>query len=409
MSDRLVSLGRQSWARSMARTVGVNLPPTLERDPTPWSRLERSVRLLTLPGGLDLELPWSDAETPDAVVLDATGLSGVDGLDGLYDVLHGPVRDVRRRVVVLGPTEPIARAAVEGFTRSVAKELGRRGATANLLIVEDPTRLMGVLPWLLSPRPAFVTGQPLVLTSPDPVPWAEMGPQLLAGKRALVTGAARGIGAATARALAREGAQVCVVDRDDPSEVAAEIGGDALSLDLTDPDSPAAIAAHLGPVDVVVHNAGITRDRTLGRMEPDQWGLCLEVNLRAMLRLQAALTFSPGARVTCLSSIAGLAGNVGQTNYATAKAAVAGWVRATAPALAADGIALNAVAPGFIETRMTAAIPLATREGGRRLAALGQGGLPSDVAEVLTFLSTPAAGGLTGQVLRVCGGSLIGA
>ncbi|NOY27761.1 MAG: SDR family oxidoreductase, partial [Oligoflexia bacterium] len=187
-----------------------------------------------------------------------------------------------------------------------------------------------------------------------------------------------------------------------------------LQVDLATADAPQRIAAFLREgfhgVDIVVHNAGVTRDKTLGRMELDQWNMVMEVNLHAVLRLHETLQplLHTHGRVVCLSSIAGLAGNVGQTNYATSKAAIAGFVAAAAPALGRRGIALNAVAPGFIETRLTAAIPLATREVARRLCNLSQGGLPQDVAEAITFLCSPGACALSGQLLRVCGGSLVG-
>src|SRR5207253_6191995 len=116
-----------------------------------------------------------------------------------------------------------------------------------------------------------------------------------------------------------------------------------------------------------------------------------------------------GGRVVCLVSVAGIAGNHGQTNYAASKAGLAAYVRRRAGELAARRITVNAVAPGLIETRMSAAMPALVREAARRLSALGQGGLPTDVAEVVTFLSTPGAAGLSGAVLRVCGGALIGA
>ncbi len=261
-------------------------------------------------------------------------------------------------------------------------------------------------------------GQPLRVSSTcagEPEGWRTAP---LTDRVVLVTGAARGIGEATARRLAAEGATVVALDRpgeDTLGPLAAELGGVALALDITDDDAPARIAAalaELGGAYAVVHNAGITRDKTLGRMDAARWDGLMDVNLGAIVRIQAALEEGPlldGGRVVLLSSIAGLAGNPGQTNYAASKAAVAGLARALGPALGPRGIAVNAVAPGFIETRMTAAIPFATREAGRRLSNLNQGGLPSDVAEVVAFLASPFAVGLTGSVLRVCGGSLIGA
>jgi 3-oxoacyl-[acyl-carrier protein] reductase len=242
----------------------------------------------------------------------------------------------------------------------------------------------------------------------------------LEGKVALVTGAARGIGAATARLLAGEGARVVCLDRpadDGPtSQLARDIRGGAILLDVSDPEAPQKLAAELedrfGGVDIVVHNAGITRDKTLARMSTEHWDQVAHINLTAVVRMTEALLAGPmkdNGRIIALSSIAGLAGNVGQTNYAASKAGVAGYVRALAPTLAGRGITVNAIAPGFIETRMTAAIPIAIREVARRMSALGQGGQPQDVGEAITFLASPAAIGLTGQVLRVCGGSLVGA
>jgi 3-oxoacyl-[acyl-carrier protein] reductase len=183
---------------------------------------------------------------------------------------------------------------------------------------------------------------------------------------------------------------------------------------MSDADAPSKIAdcvKALGGIDVVVHNAGITRDRTLARMKPEVWDSVLDINLGAVVRTTSALEphLRDYARIVCLSSIAGIAGNMGQTNYAASKGGIVGYVRTKALELASRGITVNAVAPGFIETRMTAAIPVAIREVARRLSALGQGGQPEDVAQAIVFLSSPGAHGVTGRTLRVCGGAFIGA
>jgi 3-oxoacyl-[acyl-carrier protein] reductase len=239
-------------------------------------------------------------------------------------------------------------------------------------------------------------------------------------RTALVTGAARGIGLAVAETLVRDGAQVVLLDvpqaADALAQAAARLGGSALPLDVTAPDAGERIAAALPDgLDVLVHNAGITRDRKLANMSADRWDTVIDVNLGSVLRttghLLKAGTLNEHARIVGTASIAGIAGNVGQTNYAASKAGIIGYVRA----LAADaevrgrGITANAVAPGFIETRMTAAVPLVIREAGRRMNSLAQGGQPVDVAETVAWLAAAASGGVNGQVVRVCGQSLLGA
>ncbi|MEQ1507124.1 MAG: SDR family oxidoreductase, partial [Myxococcota bacterium] len=279
-------------------------------------------------------------------------------------------------------------------------------------------RLEPLLRFVASPRSAYVSGQ--VLRVSNRVGAAEVrATRPLAGRVVIVTGAARGIGEAIATTAAREGARVLVVDRPDDAELGAEVaravGGAFLGLDVAAPDAPETLLQyvkdHYGQVDAIVHNAGVTRDKTLANMKPELWDLTLDVNLRAPIRLTEALVpvLSAHARVVCLSSIAGIAGNIGQTNYSASKAGVIGLVRALGAKLADRGIAVNAVAPGFIETRLTDAIPVTTREVARRMCNLGQGGLPIDVAEVAVFLSSPGAHGLSGQTVRVCGGNYVGA
>jgi 3-oxoacyl-[acyl-carrier protein] reductase len=243
----------------------------------------------------------------------------------------------------------------------------------------------------------------------------------LAGKVALVTGASRGIGESIAETLARDGAHVVCLDvpqqGDALAEVANRIGGETLQLDITAERSPAAIVSHLrerhGGVDVVVHNAGVTRDKTLGRMDDKQWDMVLAINITSQEHINDALlhgdTLRGNGRIVSVSSQSGIAGNAGQTNYATSKAAVIGMVHSMAPVVAQRPATINAVAPGFIETKMTAAMPTVTREAGRRLNSLSQGGLPIDVAETIAWLANPASGGVNGNVVRVCGQSLLGA
>jgi 3-oxoacyl-[acyl-carrier protein] reductase len=238
---------------------------------------------------------------------------------------------------------------------------------------------------------------------------------------AIVTGAARGIGAAIAEVLARDGARVVGLDvpalGDELRAVAERLGGEALELDITDADAPARIAERFRPsgLDVLVHNAGVTRDRTLAKMPADRWQELMEINLSSEERINDALiddgVLAENGRIACVSSLSGIAGNAGQTNYATSKAGVIGMVEALEPLLRerGHGQTINAVAPGFIETKMTGQMPLALREAGRRMNSLRQGGLPVDVAETVAFFASPASAGVNGNVVRVCGQSLLGA
>jgi 3-oxoacyl-[acyl-carrier protein] reductase len=445
MSDMLLELGRNPNARRLLKGLPIPLPESLRREPGAMrarplqdrkvvvggeGQLLAAIAETLAPAGADVfttnlkpfvapgetygRPPRSEIpERIDAIVFDATSLAS---LRPVFDFFQPLVKKLSRsaRVVVLtrGAADPY-QAALEGFVRSLAKEIGRNGSTANLLVVTEgaETRVAPVLRFVLSSKSAFVTAQPIAIDTRAPGANEPTLVRSLEKRVALVTGAARGIGAATARALADEGAHVICLDRpaDDTatSQLAREIGGRALLLDLTADDAPAKLAA-LGPIDIVVHNAGVTRDKTLARMSAEQWDQVIGVNLDAVIRAHNALQIKDRGRVICLSSIAGLAGNMGQTAYAASKAGIVGFVNREAARLAARGITVNAIAPGFIETRLTAAIPFAIREVARRLAALGQGGLPEDVASAIAFLATPGSQGITGATLRVCGGAFVG-
>ncbi|GAB3352345.1 3-oxoacyl-ACP reductase [Modestobacter lapidis] len=378
-----------------------------------------------------------DGERPAAVLLDATGLTGPADLAGVHAFLAPAVKRLRPsgRVLVLAdppaeaatPAQAAARQALDGLVRSVAKEL-RGGSTANLVLVPAGAEeaLAAPVRFFLSGRSAYVDGQQVTVSAPV-APAVQDEERPLTGKVAVVTGAARGIGAAIARVLARDGAHVVAVDVPAAGQalagIANEVGGAALQLDITAADAASRLVEHLrerryagvGPgVDIVVHNAGITRDKLLVNMDADRWNTVMTVNLQAQLDLTQALLdadglLRPAARVVCVSSQSGIAGNRGQTNYAASKAGVIGMVRAWAPEFAGRGATINAVAPGFIVTEMTASMPVGTREVGARLNSLQQGGLPVDVAETIAWLAQPASGGVNGQVVRVCGQSLLGA
>ena len=315
------------------------------------------------------------------------------------------------------PVAASVQRSLEGFSRSLGKEI-RRGGSVQLIYVgkgaED--QLEGSLRFFLSPKSAYVSGQVLRL-SPCAAQVSDWS-RPLAGKIALVTGASRGIGAAISETLARDGAKVVLLDvpqaKDALDALAARLGGQALALDICAVDAGAQLVAALADgVDIVIHNAGITRDKTLKNMSEALWDSVINVNLRAPQVLTQALLdagkLHDNGRVVLLASISGIAGNMGQSNYAVSKAGLIGLAAAWAPALGKRGITLNAIAPGFIETQMTAAIPLGIREAGRRMNSMSQGGQPQDVAEAAAWFAQPTSGSVTGQVLRVCGQSLLGA
>lgn len=468
MSDALIELGENRTARRVVQSLGlpIPLPQKLARNPQPWLEQPLADRdvFVHAHGELTDVLAhalagaganswvsgdvgtfsehgeaWGrpahvldDAEglpkKAHALILDASGLRSPEQLRELYDFFHPRMRGLGTcgRLVVLGrphakigdPAHAATQRALTGFVKSCGREVGKNGATANLVTVHEGAedRVESVLRFLLSERSAFISGQVFECSKTIRASKEVTRTRTLDGKTALVTGAARGIGASIARTLAREGAHVVCVDIPSAdallAKVAEDIGGTVLLLDVTAEDAAeqiTAAAAEHGGLDIAVHNAGVTRDKTLKNMKPALWDMTLGINLTAVANLCSEVPLNTGGRIVLLSSIAGIAGNLGQTNYSASKAGVIGLTESLGKKLARRGVAVNAVAPGFIETRLTKAIPTATREVARRMNNLSQGGLPQDIAETVAFLSSPGAHALCGQVLRVCGGNLVGA
>ncbi|MET7874731.1 3-oxoacyl-ACP reductase [Streptomyces cyaneofuscatus] len=439
MADRYLHLTGTAPGRFLTRRLGLPQPAPLRRWTLETPHLDGPLLHLTAGtptvtgvaetlsrAGLPVV---SRTDRPAAIVLDATGVATAAGLGDVHAALHPVVRSLAPggRIVVLGTVpspddhhQAAAQQALEGFVRSLGKEIGR-GSTVQLVRIPGGASAHAAgstLRFLLSPRSAYVSGQVIELTSAAPGPVADPAAPL-AGRTALVTGAARGIGAAVASVLARDGARVIALDvpgaREELERTADRLGATALPLDITAPDAADRIAAAAPDgLGVLVHNAGITRDRRLANMPADRWASVIEVNLDSVLRttdvLLKAGAITRGGRIVATASIAGVAGNTGQTNYAASKAGIIGLVRSLGPRAAADhGVTVNAVAPGFIETKMTAAVPLFIREAGRRMNSLSQGGLPVDVAEAVAWFAQPDSTAVNGQVLRVCGQSLLGA
>jgi 3-oxoacyl-[acyl-carrier protein] reductase len=369
-------------------------------------------------------------------------------------------------------------AALGGVVSSLAKELGRRGVTVNGLRCNEEFDASSLWPlsWLVSDRASFVSGQfvdaslsrdlsrrrfvddegrdELMAEHDDPeealfrefleknygnaddggdeVDEARLD-KIDVGRRrgaVVVTGAARGIGEATARMLAESGAYTSLVMVDQPSarldeavERAAELAEAAgrnvrvhgVGVDVSDTTQlvdGVLRCTDTGTLSAIVHNAGITRDRLLARMQPSDWRQVLDINLRAIVHANLALeqrdAIERRGRIVMLSSINGIAGAAGQANYAAAKRALIGYAEQLADRLRSASITVNCVAPGFIDTDMTAAMP----EGARLVSALSnamyQSGVPDDIANAIAFLLSDRAKRVTGTTLRVCGAHMVG-
>jgi 3-oxoacyl-[acyl-carrier protein] reductase len=233
----------------------------------------------------------------------------------------------------------------------------------------------------------------------------------LEGKTALVTGGSRGIGAEVARELARAGANVVVGYRSGAEEaeaIASEIDGRAVQADVSNVDDAKRLVEEAGDVDVLVNNAGITRDGVLARMTDDDWRSVLETNLSSVFYTCRAVSRGMmkrrGGSIVNLSSIVGLHGNWGQSNYAASKGGIVAFTKSLAQELGSRGVRANVVAPGYIKTQLTDAIPEEAQQQMLGLTPLGRFGEPEDVARAVRFLSSDDASFITGEVVVVGGG-----
>ncbi|HJX77214.1 3-oxoacyl-ACP reductase [Glutamicibacter sp.] len=445
MADKYLELVNSGMTKKLAKLLGLPRPPRLRRYgvdtpllPGPVLVLGTSARAQELSDtmvswGLDVRRHDAGESKLGGLVLLLDELSHPEQLSALMLATGAALRKLVPGARVVSVSKPAlandepaiaaVRQGIDGAMRSLGREM-RGGATANGIVLAGDTSIvspsaLGALRFFFSGRSAYVDGQFLtVRTEAGELPEDFRAP--LAGKVAVVTGAARGIGAEIARTLARDGAKVVLVDMpqagDALAKVANQVGGTTLQLDVTAKDAGQRIMDHAltrhGSLDLVVHNAGITRDKLLANMDAARWDSVIAVNIASQLRMNEVFLAAklPGLRVVSLASTSGIAGNRGQTNYAASKGGVIGMVRASAALFAENGGSITAVAPGFIETEMTAKIPLGTRTVARLvLPSLMQGGLPVDVAEAIGFLGSDAAAGLNGQTLRVCGQSLVGA
>ena len=444
MTDRYQSFTDSPVGKLLVKNLGLPNPTPLER----WTEGASVVDGTVVTGGdgrlgkaLTIALDnlgvtsvgtAVEGEKYKGLVFDATGITHSTDLVALEQFFTPLMRSLtsNARVLVLGTVpdltdgdERVAQRALEGFTRSLGKEIGR-GSTVNLVYVAPgaETTLESTLSFFLSPKSAYVSGQVArvgATGTTEAAPVADPA-KPLTGKVAIVTGASRGIGEQIARVLHRDGATVLGIDvpqaASELQSLMKELDGDHLTLDITGKDAPQRIAQHVktkfGQVHAVVHNAGITRDKKLANMAEERWSSVIAVNLTAPERITRELLdqglIEDNGRIVGVSSIAGIAGNVGQTNYAASKAGVIGLVDALSGNLE-DGITINAVAPGFIITQMTAAVPFATREVGQRMNAMSQGGLPVDVAEAIAWYLSPGSSAVNGNVVRVCGQMMLGA
>ncbi|MBC7659380.1 MAG: 3-oxoacyl-ACP reductase [Chitinophagaceae bacterium] len=459
MQETFMEIGRSPLAASMLRRIGIKPPPQLIRSHRPWSddllsgkhilvSADPALRTLLLPFLKQQKATITTASAAplaplnassealnvakvfQGTVFDATGFTALSDLKALFSFFHKLKGQLgfNHRIVILSKegVSPEGKAidhAIASFARSLSREFGPKGINVNVLqrsaSQNHAACLLPILGFFLSDFCAFITGQIIPLSESDQ---AAATPNLagsLAGKRALVTGAAQGIGYSICRRLAEEGAHVIGLDRPECEaalkDLCKETDGEYLLATLgKDHDQLIAkLASKAASLDILVHNAGVTRDRTLFGMKEKEWDDVLGINLEAVVDITTRVLYrgmlAKGGRIISMASVVGISGNFGQTNYAASKAGVIGYMQGLAGHLAREGATANAVAPGFIETGMTANIPFVTKQIARRMSAMVQGGLPDDVAEMVCFLASPCSHAINGQVLRVCGGSFLGA
>lgn len=378
----------------------------------------------------------------NAMVIDASHYVSAVSYQTLYHIVHTHLKFLtsNARIVIIGKKVDHTNSheqntfsqSLIGFTKSLAKEVGRKGSTANIIftqgnasISQNSDDLIGPLSFFLSAKSTFVSGQVLTLgdeknAQQTSEPVSKPSTAQKHKKIAVVTGAAQGIGAAIASKLATDGYFVIGVDIEPMKSLLtatmARLKGDAFVLDVSDENAGKLLAQHVSAyngIDLLVHNAGITRDKTIAKMPPHWWQQTISINLLSVMQINQQLlelnSINKAGRIVCLSSMNGIAGQGGQTNYACSKAGIIGYVETMRADLLKQEITINAVAPGFIETKMTQEMPFFSREIGRRMNALGQAGRPDDVAQVIAFFAQQNSYAVSGQTIRVCGLNMMGA
>jgi len=386
-----------------------------------------------------IERDEKPSEKPiEAIVIDATNYSDERNYQNLYSTVQESLNYLiyNAKILIIASAISSKKSAEQnafsqslvGFSKSLAKEVGRKGSTVNVILIDNEeitassdisAVLEHPLSFFLSTKSAFVSGQVLTLNcqkqSIQKIPTSSKK-----HKVALVTGAAQGIGASITNKLNDEGYYVIGVDIEPMKaqliSTMNNLHGESFILDVSANNAGeqlAMLASKHAGFDLIVHNAGITRDKTIAKMPEHFWQQTIDINLLSVIRINKVLLkekcINEGGSIVCLSSMNGIAGQGGQTNYACSKAGIIGYVKSISTELSTNNITINAVAPGFIETQMTNKVPFFIREMGRRMSALGQGGLPVDVAETVAFLGNKSNFAITGQTLRVCGLNIIGA